>query len=189
MNKAIVGIAPIVIVLVLGSIVWQDPLMQNMGHPCTITPNNAEGPYYIPGAPEKDSLGTTLEGTRLVISGQILDYRCNPIPNAVIDIWQTDSNGEYYFDDFTLRGKTFANENGAYSFETVFPGKYSEGGAIRPAHIHVKILSPDGEERITTQLYFEGDEDHDWLVRPSLILETQEIKGTIKSEFDFVIPS
>ncbi len=189
MNKAIVGIVPIVIVLVLGSVVWQDPLMQNMGHPCTITPSNAEGPYYLQGAPEKNNLGTTLEGKRLVISGQVLDYRCNPIPNSIIDIWQTDSNGEYHFEDFTLRGKTFANENGAYSFETVFPGKYSEDGAVRPAHIHVKIFSPEGKERVTTQLYFEGDKDHDWLVKPSLILETQEINGVIKSEFDFVIPS
>ena len=73
-----------------------------------------------------------------------------------------------------------------YNLETLFPGKYSESGGIRPAHLHVKVSSPEGEP-LTTQIYFEGDEHHDWLVKPSLILKLNETDGIKYSEFDFTI--
>ncbi|MFT4980035.1 MAG: protocatechuate 3,4-dioxygenase beta subunit, partial [Myxococcota bacterium] len=34
---------------------------------------------------------------------------------------------------------------------------YLNGAHYRPRHIHVKVTDPDGIERLTTQLYFEGD--------------------------------
>ena len=186
LNKIIVAAVPIITVLVLGSVLWQYEGTQNSDHPCVLTKDNAEGPYYIAGAPQREKLGETLEGQRLIVSGNILDYNCNSIPNAVVDVWQTDSNGEYYFEDFTLRGKIHANENGVYTIDTILPGKYSEAGAFRPAHLHLKISSPEGQP-LTTQLYFAGDETHDWLVKPSLILELNEIDGIKYSEFVFVI--
>jgi len=116
----------------------------------------------------------------------VFDYNCNPVPGAIIDIWQTDSKGNYYFEDFTLRGKIHADENGIYHLETIFPGKYSESGVVRPSHLHVKVSSPEGEP-LTTQLYFDGDEHHDWLVKPSLILQINETDGIKYSEFDFTV--
>lgn len=92
----------------------------------------------------------------------------------------------YYFEDFTLGGKITADNNGQYNIETIFPGKYSEAGATRPAHIHLKI-SPPGLSSHTTQLYFEGDEHLDYFVKPSLILKINERDGTKYSEFDFVV--
>ena len=142
LKKIIITIVPIITVLVLGSVLWQNDGLQNSNYPCTLTEDNAEGPYYIADAPQKEKLGELLKGEKLIISGRVLDYNCNPVPGAIIDIWQTDSKGEYYFEDFTLRGKIHADENGMYIFETLFPGKYSESGIIRPAHLHVKISSP-----------------------------------------------
>lgn len=179
---------PITVVLVLGSVLWENVEIQNLDYPCALTEDNAEGPYYISGAPQKEKLGQTLEGEKLVISGNVLDYNCDPIPYAIVDVWQTDSKGEYYFEDFVLRGKIHADENGMYSLETIFPGKYSESGAIRPAHLHVKVSSPPGEP-LTTQLYFANDEHHDFLVKPSLVLDynDNDMDGARHAEFDFVI--
>lgn len=186
LNKIVILAVPIIVVLVLGSVLWQNDGIQNLDRPCALTESNAEGPYYITGSPQKEKLGETLEGQKLIISGNVIDYNCNPIPGAIIDIWQTDSKGEYYFEDFTLRGKVHADDNGMYRFETVFPGTYSESGSVRPAHIHVKVSSTEGEP-LTTQLYFAGDKHHDWLVKSSLILEINEADGIKYSEFDFVI--
>ena len=186
LKQAGVVIVPITVVLVLGSFLWQNDGLPDSNYPCALTESNAEGPYYIPHAPQKEKLGATLNGQKLIISGQVLDYNCNPIPDAIIDIWQTDSDGKYYFDNFILRGKIYADSNGEYSIQTIFPGKYSESGTFRPAHLHVKVSSSDGE-LLTTQLYFAGDKHHDWLVKPSLILETNEINGIYYSEFDFVV--
>lgn len=188
MLKQILVVAiPIIAVLVLGSMLWQDTAIQSAGFPCVLTEGNAEGPYYIEDAPIKNSLGDSLEGQKLIISGKVLDRQCNPVPNAILDVWQTDANGLYYFDNFTLRGKIQADQNGVYEFETIFPGKYSESGTIRPAHIHVKVFSTlEEKESLTTQLYFAGDPDHDWLVKKSLILDF-EVDNIRYANFNFII--
>jgi len=187
MKTKIIAIVPIVIAAtVLGVFAWPNPVMQSSSFACTLTEGNPQGPYYIAGAPNKEKLGDELEGLPLIISGQILNQNCDPVPEAIIDVWQTDSNGNYYFVDFTLRGKIKADEHGQYTLETIFPGKYSEAGFMRPAHIHVKVSAPSLSAH-TTQLYFEGDEHHDFFVRPSLILKLDEKDGTKYSEFDFII--
>ena len=150
LSKIFVVGVPVIAVLVFGSLLWQGSDSENSNYLCALTDDNAEGPYYIAGAPQKERLGDALEGQKLIISGNVLDYNCNPIPGATIDVWQTDSKGKYYFEDFTLRGKITSDANGMYHLETIFPGKYSELGSFRPAHIHVKVSSPEGEP-ITTQ--------------------------------------
>ena len=187
LNKIAVTAVPIVAVLVLGSVLWQTGGTPSPDHLCALTEDNAEGPYYVEGSPTKEMLGTLLDGEKLIISGSVLDYNCNPVPGAIVDVWQTDAAGKYYSEDFTLRGKVHADENGKYVLETIFPGKYSESGVFRPAHLHVKILSPEGGSYLTTQLYFANDEHHDWLVKPSLVLELTQMNGIQYGEFDFVI--
>jgi len=188
MKKKTIGILVSIIMVggVLGIFVWPNPVIQNPSFACALTEGNPQGPYYIEGAPYKEKLGEALEGQKIIISGQVLNQNCDPIPEAIIDVWHTDSNGNYYFQDFTLRGKIKADENGQYKLETRFPGKYSEAGLMRPAHIHVKVSAPNLSSH-TTQLYFEGDEHLDFFVKPSLILKLDEKNGTKYSEFDFVI--
>ena len=179
---------PIIAVIAIGSTIWQSTAIQSMGFPCTLTEDNAEGPYYIENALTKERLGVYMEGQRLIVSGQILDRNCDPVPNAIVDLWQTDAHGDYYFDDYTLRGKIYADENGKYAIDTIFPGKYQEDGIFRPAHLHLKIFSSeDNRESLTSQLYFAGDKDHDWLVKQPLIMDYKEINNIKYSEFDFVI--
>jgi len=186
-KKSIVVLVLIIIIVgILGIFVWPNSIMQNSSFACPLTENNPQGPYYIAGAPYKEKLGEGISGQRLIISGNVLNQDCNPVSNAIIDVWQTDSNGSYYFEDFTLRGKITADKDGQYNIETVFPGKYSESGVTRPAHIHLKISAP-GLSSDTTQVYFEGDEHLDFLVKPSLILKMDERDGIKYSEFDFVV--
>ena len=46
--------------------------------------------------------------------------------------------------------------DGNYSVHTKKPGWYLDGSAFRPSHIHAKVYV-NGVERLTTQIYFEGD--------------------------------
>ena len=121
-----------------------------------------EGPFYRdnPPALNRTQLASATEpGTRLIISGRVFNLDCNQaIPNARIDVWHANDAGAYDNDGFGLRGYTLSNEEGFYLFETIKPGKYLNGNKYRPSHIHFKI-TPPGFEVLTTQLYFEGDED------------------------------
>ena len=119
---------------------------------CTsLTQGQTAGPYYIPNTPERNVLYEEgMPGTRLILVGYVLDQSCNPLPNAWLDFWQADTNGEYDNQGYRLRGHQFTDAQGRYYLETVLPGFYQS----RPIeHIHVKVR-PDGGEEITTQLYF-----------------------------------
>ena len=116
-----------------------------------LTQAQTEGPYYTPDTPGRNSLWEEgMEGTRLILVGYVLDQNCNPLPDAWLDFWQADANGEYDNAGYRLRGHQFTDAQGRYYLETVLPGIY-ESRPIR--HIHVKVR-PDGGEEVTSQLYF-----------------------------------
>jgi len=121
-----------------------------------------EGPFYTDNPPilEAGQLAMPDEpGDRMIISGRVFNLDCSQyIPNAVVDVWHANAAGAYDNDGFNLRGQVLTNEQGFYLFETIKPGKYQNGSSFRPAHIHYKITAP-GFPTLTTQLYFEGDED------------------------------
>lgn len=119
---------------------------------CTgVTQSQTEGPYYKPDTPQRNSLFEEgMQGTRLILVGYVLDQNCQPLPNAWLDFWQADANGEYDNAGYRLRGHQFTDAQGRYYLETILPGLYSS----RPIeHIHVKVR-PEGGQEITSQLYF-----------------------------------
>jgi protocatechuate 3,4-dioxygenase beta subunit len=119
---------------------------------CTVfTQSQTEGPYYKPDTPQRNSLFEEgMSGTRLLLVGYVLDQNCQPLPNAWMDFWQADANGEYDNAGYRLRGHQFTDAQGRYYLETILPGLYSS----RPIeHIHVKVR-PEGGQEITSQLYF-----------------------------------
>src|SRR5262245_575018 len=77
------------------------------------TPRQMEGPFFKPRSPERTSLlESGLAGTRIVVSGQVLSTRCQPVPGALLDFWQCDSRGDYDNRGNTLRGHQFADAQG-----------------------------------------------------------------------------
>ena len=116
-----------------------------------LTQAQTEGPYYTPNTPENHSLlEEGMPGTRFILVGYVVDQGCNPLPNAWLDFWQADANGEYDHVGYRLRGHQFTDAQGRFHLETILPGLYSS----RPIeHIHVKVR-PDGGEEVTSQLYF-----------------------------------
>jgi protocatechuate 3,4-dioxygenase beta subunit len=165
-------------------------LQQQQAQSCKLTESNIEGPYYKEGAPFKQVLreGLKEEGERLILSGKVLNVRCEPVEGAVLDFWQADSNGNYDNEGFTLRGKVKTDKDGKYLLDTIIPKEYGQGIAIRPSHIHVKVGIP-GQSILTTQLYFEGDayNESDLFIKDSLIMKVVEENGTKKANFNFVI--
>ena len=125
--------------------------------PCSgeLTSPNQEGPFYKSGSPARESLiDEGLAGSPILILGHVFDQDCNPMPGVKIDFWLADVDGEYDNVGYTLRGHQFTEENGYYSIESIEPTAYTG----RPPHIHVKLFAADGQELLTTQMYFPGSE-------------------------------
>jgi protocatechuate 3,4-dioxygenase beta subunit len=161
-------------------------LQQQQNSFCKPTESDMLGPFYKEDAPFKQRLGEGIEGERLVITGKVMDMRCQPLKGAILDIWQANSTGEYDNKGFTLRGKVKTNNDGVYLIDTIIPKEYGQGDITRPGHIHLKVGVPN-QPTLTTQLYFEGDPYLTDLEDKSLILKITDSNGTKKAKFDFVI--
>jgi len=152
-----------------------------------LTPPQQEGPFFSPGSPERSSLiDEGMPGVPVLIFGRVFDQDCNSISGAKVDFWLADVNGEYDNVGYILRGHVFTDENGYYTLESIEPTAYTG----RPPHIHVKVHAPDGEELLTTQMYFSGSEDSSEVrSNPGLYvdyLETDE-DGRRQVLFNFVV--
>lgn len=168
------------------ALIWHDDLDAD---DCGETEDNIEGPYYKAGAPERSSLWEPgMEGTKLTVSGRVMNTRCEPIPYATLDAWQCSAKGEYDNTTYYLRGKLKTDGKGRYELATILPPPYKVGAErYRPAHIHLKLSGP-GTKLLTTQLYFEGDRWNavDSAYRKSLTLRpTGGFNGGKKASFDF----
>ncbi len=154
----------------------------------TVTPAQTEGPYYTPNTPQRSSLlEDGVQGTRLLVTGYVVDSECTPIAGALLDFWQADGSGQYDNHGYTLRGHQYTDEQGRYALETVVPGLYPG----RTSHIHVKVQAPGGPV-LTTQLYFpdEPRNARDAIFSPSLLLQDvqQQGDGNLTATFIFVVP-
>src|SRR5580658_8082618 len=81
------------------------------------------------------------QGQRIILAGRVLDSDGRPVPDTLIEIWQT-------------------NAGGRYRFVTIQPGAYPWGNhynAWRPAHIHFSLFGRAFTQRLVTQMYFPGD--------------------------------
>lgn len=153
------------------------------------TENNREGPFYKPGAPVRSVLlEDGMAGTPLTVTGRVLDTSGRPLKGALLDFWQADNTGTYDNTGFRLRGRLYAGDDGRYTLRTIRPLHYGEPGDMRPAHLHVKA-SFETSPVLTTQVYFKGDpwNDHDAMVRPTLIMSPRQVSDGIAAEFDFVL--
>lgn len=185
---------------VLGLSVYVNELTHGDHRHDHATDYNVEGPLYRENAPLVDTpaqLCTIEEHDEpLVMSGQILSVDGEPIPHAIVDVWQANENGDYENEDpnqeeFNLRKRIRVDEEGNYQFTSIIPAPYEigKGGPVgeflkrigrhawRPAHIHFKIYA-EGYKPLTTMLFIPNDPyiDNDSInaVKESLILDLKK---------------
>jgi len=152
--------------------------------PAELTPAMTEGPYFKTGSPERSNLAEGLPGTKLTITGYVLTPDCQPVPNARVDVWQTDAQGNYDNAGYTLRGHVLTDASGRYQIETIVPGGYPG----RTEHIHVKAQAPNGPE-LTTQWFFPdaAQNQSDRIFDPRLLLDIQQQGDGLAATFNFVV--
>ena len=138
---------------------------------CELSVEQTEGPYYFDVDAIRSDIREDRGGTKLRLALRVPDAgSCEPIENAILDIWHCDATGNYSgfesasqggppgggggpSDDETyLRGAQSTNGDGIAQFATIYPGWYQG----RTVHIHAKVHL-DKQTLLTTQLYFPDD--------------------------------
>lgn len=123
---------------------------------CVLTPEQTEGPYYIPNEALRRNITEGRPGTPLLLRAFVVNAStCKPIKSAAVDIWHADAGGVYSGFGAGATSRTFmrgiqrTNAKGLALFRTVYPGWYQG----RTVHIHVKVHL-GGNVLHTGQLYF-----------------------------------
>jgi protocatechuate 3,4-dioxygenase alpha subunit len=142
------------------------------------TPSQTVGPFFAYGlTPEqygyafRSLAGPVLvegdtPGERIRITGRVLDGAGNPIPDAMIEIWQADGEGRYAhpadqrgsnvrFKGFGRCG-TGTDPEHRFVFETIKPGPIGDGQA---PHVNVIVFMRGMLCHVYTRIYFDDEAD------------------------------
>ncbi len=97
------------------------------------------------------------DGEAIEIEGRVLDGAGEPLPDALVEIWQADARGGYG-EVFPHFGRAATDDGGGFHFRTVRPGRVpGPGDTLQSPHIAVGVLGRGLLRRLATRLYFEGD--------------------------------
>ena len=177
------------------------------------TASDVEGPMYTVEPPFRKKIYEEYEGMGdddpLFVRGSVTSTAGGPLPEAIIDVWQTGPAGGYDVWDErqpegNFRGRIRPEADGSYEFHTMLPkpytvptkgpvGRYLEAvdqHPWRPAHIHFKVTAP-GHKPLITQMFFPDDpyleNDTIGAVKPALVRPVSKHGDHLTCDFDIAL--
>ena len=135
------------------------------------------GPFFKIGLAwlyRDDLAGANVPGERIEITGRVLDADGKTVPDAVLELWQANSQGKYAHPEdeqnkpldagFSGFGRIATDDQGRFRFTTIKPGRVpapessSTAGAasapLQAPHINVSICTRGLLRRLVTRMYF-----------------------------------
>lgn len=130
-----------------------------------LTPSQTVGPFFHLGFAPLNRDRLALGGARgeaITVQGRILDGNGAAVSDAVIEIWQADSDGRYPRPEGEPGesgcrgfGRIPTDHTGAFRLTTVKPGRVpGPGGALQAPHLVATVLARGLLRQLTTRIYF-----------------------------------
>ena len=117
-----------------------------------LTPSQTVGPFFGVGLPFEKGEQLAPPGAAGVmrIEGQVLDGKGEPVPDALLEIWQPA----------TGFGRARTDSEGAFSFTTVKPGPVpAPDGGMQAPHFNVTVFARGLLRHLVTRMYFPDETD------------------------------
>lgn len=135
------------------------------------TTSQTVGPFFTIGLSrlKQDELaGPGVPGERVIIEGRVLDGDGQPVPDALVELWQANSHGKYAHPEdkqekpvepgFKGYGRIPTDDDGKFRFTTIKPGPVpGPDGEPQAPHIAVSVFSRGLQRRLVTRIYFPDD--------------------------------
>jgi protocatechuate 3,4-dioxygenase, alpha subunit len=135
------------------------------------TPSQTVGPFYSLGLTQKTMnvlVSDTTQGEKIRVEGCVFDGDGQPVPDAMVEIWQANAYGRYNHPDdkqekpldpdFLGWGRCGTDKTGVFSFETVKPGSVpGPDESVQAPHINVTVFARGMLVHAYSRIYF-GDE-------------------------------
>ena len=133
------------------------------------TPSQTVGPFFHYALPY--DAGPRLAGAgragAITLSGRVLDGEGAPIPDAMVEIWQADEqgqlesvgvHGEVGADGFRNFGRCETTADGGYRFRTVKPGAVQTMDGVQQApHVAMSVFARGLLRQVVTRVYFDDE--------------------------------
>ena len=133
-----------------------------------LTPYQTVGPFFDFGLAVAGTASIAGEGTagqRITVGGTVRDGVGQPVPDALIEIWQANAAGRYAQaaapgaapaeDSFRGFGRCPTDNEGQFAFETIVPGRIAFRESLQAPHLLVGVLARGVQTRLVTRIYFE----------------------------------
>jgi protocatechuate 3,4-dioxygenase alpha subunit len=138
-----------------------------------LTPFQTIGPFFhiaFDRTGETTLASGDVPGVRVRVEGTVRDGAGDPVADALVELWQADSQGVYIHEGDTApadpRGsfhgfaRVGTDDRGRFAFETVKPGPVPDaaGDDRRQApHVLVSIFARGILSRLVTRMYFDDE--------------------------------
>lgn len=125
-----------------------------------------QGHYLLSPA---DGERSPASGEAIEIFGSVVDGDGQPVPDALVEIWQANPHGRYASDDdcreelpldpnFVGFGRSSTGADGGFRFRTLKPGRVpGPGNSLQAPHIAVGVQGRGLLKRLVTRIYFAGE--------------------------------
>ena len=125
------------------------------------TPSQTIGPFFHDALLESDltELVSPDDPEAVRISGVVYDGAGEPVPDAMLELWQADHAGRYGSSDFSGFGRSGTDEEGRFFFITIKPGPVADpNGSVQAPHVNVSVFARGLLKQLITRLYFPDEE-------------------------------
>jgi protocatechuate 3,4-dioxygenase, alpha subunit len=143
-----------------------------------ITPSQTVGPYFKYGLTPNgqyewnDAFTGNLitpdaSGERIRVEGRVFDGEGQPVPDAMLEVWQADAQGRFAdpqdkraLPNATFRGfgRCGTDANGTYAFDTIKPGPVPDAdGKPQAPHLLLAVFARGMLRHFYTRIYFAGE--------------------------------
>jgi protocatechuate 3,4-dioxygenase, alpha subunit len=166
------------------------------------TPSQTVGPFFHFCLTNDKSCvrsiaGPQVRGERVLLTVRVLDGNGEAVPDAIIEIWQANSEGKYNHPDdaqqktiepgFLGFGRMGTAENGTCEFETIRPGRVPGTVNVAQApHLNVAVFGRGMLKQLYTRIYFAGNASNQ--EDPVLSLVPPDRKDTLMAYPDAARP-
>ena len=132
--------------------------------PQTVTPeclgSQTVGPYYALGLDHLVSetlAGPEVAGRHITLRGTVYDADGEPVPDAILELWQATPAGSYRFNQESFNGfaRLSTHDAGRFQVHTVVPGPVPyPDGRLQAPHLVVLVLMRGLMRHLVTRIYF-----------------------------------
>jgi len=173
-----------------------------------ITASQTVGPFLkiaLEGEGQEHVVSEKTKGA-LKIHGYVYDGEGQPVPDAVIEIWQANVHGKYnhpedtseadLVPDFSGFGRSCTDEDGYFFLVTLKPGRVAgRGNSLQAPHAAVNVFARGMLKQQVTRLYFSDEVDansedpvlnsiEDETARKTIIAQLDDVEGIPTYKFD-----